>query len=66
MDITIVTTAPTDGEALDLLKLMGLPFAEAKIEQKPAEQKPPDQPPPGPQPAGQKPAGQTTPAQPPA
>ncbi|HET7625207.1 MAG TPA: 50S ribosomal protein L5 [Verrucomicrobiae bacterium] len=28
MDVTIVTTAPTDGEALDLLKLMGLPLAE--------------------------------------
>lgn len=27
MDITIVTTAPTDEEALDLLKLMGMPFA---------------------------------------
>ena len=37
MDITIVTTAPTDGEAMDLLKLMGLPFAEAKVEHKPAE-----------------------------
>ena len=30
MDITIVTTAPTDEEALDFLKLMGMPFAEAK------------------------------------
>jgi len=30
MDITIVTSAPTDGEALELLKLMGMPFAEAK------------------------------------
>jgi large subunit ribosomal protein L5 len=40
MDITIVTNAPTDGEALDLLKLMGLPFAEAKVvEPKAAEQK---------------------------
>jgi large subunit ribosomal protein L5 len=28
MDITIVTSAPTDAEALDLLKLMGFPFAE--------------------------------------
>lgn len=28
MDITIVTTAPTDAEALELLKLMGFPFAE--------------------------------------
>ena len=28
MDVTIVTSAPTDGEALDLLKLMGMPFAE--------------------------------------
>src|SRR5882757_1359109 len=30
MDITIVTSAPTNEEALDLLKLMGFPFAEAK------------------------------------
>jgi large subunit ribosomal protein L5 len=30
MDITIVTSAPTDGEAMDLLKLMGLPFAEGR------------------------------------
>jgi large subunit ribosomal protein L5 len=28
MDITIVTSAPTDDEAFDLLKLMGMPFAE--------------------------------------
>ena len=30
MDITIVTSAPTDGEALDLLKMMGMPFAEGR------------------------------------
>ncbi len=30
MDITIVTSARADDEALDLLKLMGMPFAEAK------------------------------------
>jgi large subunit ribosomal protein L5 len=30
MDITIVTSARKDAEALDLLKLMGFPFAEAK------------------------------------
>lgn len=30
MDITIVTTAPTDEEAHDLLKLMGMPFAEGR------------------------------------
>ena len=30
MDITIVTSAPTDGEALDLLKMLGMPFAEQK------------------------------------
>ena len=30
MDVTIVTTARTDAEALDLLKLMGMPFAEGK------------------------------------
>jgi large subunit ribosomal protein L5 len=28
MDITIVTSAPSDDEALDLLKLMGMPFSE--------------------------------------
>jgi large subunit ribosomal protein L5 len=28
MDITIVTSAPSDDEARDLLKLMGMPFAE--------------------------------------
>ena len=28
MDITIVTTARTNAEALDLLKMMGMPFAE--------------------------------------
>ena len=28
MDITIVTTAPENALALDLLKLMGFPFAE--------------------------------------
>lgn len=28
MDVTIVTSAPTDDEARDLLKLMGMPFAE--------------------------------------
>lgn len=30
MDVTIVTSADTDEEALDLLKLMGMPFAEGK------------------------------------
>jgi large subunit ribosomal protein L5 len=30
MDITIVTSARTDHEALDLLKLLGMPFAEAR------------------------------------
>ena len=28
MDITIVTSAPTNEEAMELLKLMGMPFAE--------------------------------------
>src|SRR5436190_17186642 len=28
MDITIVTTAPTNEEALEFLKMMGMPFAE--------------------------------------
>jgi len=30
MDVTIVTSARTNEEALDLLKLMGMPFAESK------------------------------------
>lgn len=30
MDITIVTTAKSDAEALELLKLMGMPFAEGR------------------------------------
>lgn len=30
MDITIVTTAPTDEEALELLKMMGFPFSEGR------------------------------------
>jgi len=30
MDITIVTTARTDDEALDFLKMMGMPFAEGR------------------------------------
>ncbi len=30
IDITIVTSAPTNEEALELLKMMGMPFAEAK------------------------------------
>ncbi len=30
MDITLVTTARTDEEALELLKLMGMPFAEGR------------------------------------
>lgn len=30
MDVTIVTTARTDEEALEMLKLMGMPFAEGK------------------------------------
>src|SRR5512137_31162 len=34
MDITIVTSARNDQEALDLLKLMGMPFAEAKQQPK--------------------------------
>jgi large subunit ribosomal protein L5 len=40
MDITIVTSARTDEEALDLLKLMGMPFAEAKAKEAPKEAKP--------------------------
>ena len=34
MDITIVTSAPTNEEAMELHKLMGMPFAEAKAKKK--------------------------------
>lgn len=47
MDITIVTSARTNGEAMELLKLMGLPFAEARQaevkREKPAESAPAQQ-----------------------
>jgi large subunit ribosomal protein L5 len=33
MDITIVTSARTNDEAMDLLKLMGMPFAEVKAKE---------------------------------
>ena len=33
MDITIVTSARTNDEALDLLKLMGMPFAETRAKE---------------------------------
>lgn len=33
MDITFVTSAPTDAEAYELLKAMGLPFASSKKKQ---------------------------------
>ncbi len=40
MDVTIVTSARTDSEAMDLLKLLGFPLAEIKVtEPKPAERK---------------------------
>jgi len=44
MDITLVTSARTDDEALELLKLLGMPFAEAKAKEAPKEQKPAPQP----------------------
>jgi large subunit ribosomal protein L5 len=40
MDITIVTSAQTNDEALELLKLMGMPFAEVKAKETPKEAKP--------------------------
>lgn len=30
MDVTIVTSAKTDEEALDFLKMMGMPFSESR------------------------------------
>ena len=40
MDITIVTNSQDDKQALDLLKLMGFPFAEVKEAPKAAAAKP--------------------------
>jgi large subunit ribosomal protein L5 len=41
MDVTIVTSSESDSEALELLKMMGFPLAEAKAaEAKPHEAKP--------------------------
>ncbi len=37
MDITIVTSARNNEEAMDLLKLMGMPFAEIKAKEAPKE-----------------------------
>src|SRR3954465_12825248 len=37
MDITIVTTAKTNDEAMELLKMMGMPFAEATAAPKPQQ-----------------------------
>jgi large subunit ribosomal protein L5 len=39
MDITIVTSARTNDEALDLLKMMGMPFAETKAKEPSKETK---------------------------
>ena len=44
MDITIVTSAPDDPQALELLKMMGFPFAEVKEAPKPAPAKPATEP----------------------
>jgi len=49
MDITIVTSARSDAEALDLLKLLGMPFAETKAKEAPKA--PEAAPPPSPTPA---------------
>lgn len=40
MDVTIVTSAENDGEALELLKMMGFPLAEAKAAEVKHETKP--------------------------
>jgi large subunit ribosomal protein L5 len=40
MDITIVTSARNNDEALDFLKLMGMPFAETKAKEPGKESKP--------------------------
>ena len=38
LDVTIVTTAETDDEGRDLLRLLGMPFR--RIEPQPVQQKP--------------------------
>jgi len=38
LDVTIVTTAETDDEGRDLLRLLGMPFR--RIESQPVQQKP--------------------------
>src|SRR5438270_10937636 len=43
MDVTIVTSAETDAEALELLKMMGFPLAEAKEAPKPGAEAPKQQ-----------------------
>ncbi len=43
MDITIVTSAHTNEEALDLLKMMGMPFAEVKAKETPKPEGAPKQ-----------------------
>jgi large subunit ribosomal protein L5 len=56
MDITIVTSARTNEEAMDLLKMMGLPFAEARqVEAKKAKAPEAEQP----QPKTEQPEGKT-------
>jgi len=40
MDITIVTSARNNEDALELLKLMGMPFAESKAKEPAKDQKP--------------------------
>jgi large subunit ribosomal protein L5 len=42
MDVTIVTSAPDDMQALELLKMMGFPFAEAKEAPKTATEAKPE------------------------
>jgi large subunit ribosomal protein L5 len=44
MDITIVTSARNNDEALELLKLMGMPFAESKAKEAAKEPKPAQEP----------------------
>jgi large subunit ribosomal protein L5 len=51
MDITIVTSARNNQEALDLLKLLGTPFAEIKAKETPKEGAEKAEKPPAPEPA---------------
>jgi large subunit ribosomal protein L5 len=50
LDVSITTTAKTDEEAFELLRMLGMPFRREAEEQQPATQQRPPAPPPEPEP----------------